>query len=98
MDDNQSLRGIAPTRPLPTGRPQAFVADPSTVDTPHLRGIWIDPTGSYADLHRVLASEWLNGCFVIVDQVNFGPCMLDEFLDLQELRDAAMEALVFGQW
>ena len=97
MDAYQPVCGKAPPTPPTIGRPQVFVADPTTIGTAELWGVWLDPTQPYADLRGLLAGASLSEDFVIIDQVGFGPIMLDEVMDLAELRVLALTALVFGR-
>jgi hypothetical protein len=97
VDAYQPLLGSSPPSPPSTGRPQVFVVAPDTIGTPQMRGIWLDPTQSYADVRSSLASAALLDEFVVIDQVDFGPIMLDELTDLFELRLMALTTWVFGR-
>jgi len=97
MDPCQMVVGSAPPPPPATDRPMVFVAEPLTVGTPLMRGLWLDPTQRYADLRGQLAGASMHYGFVIVDQVGFGRIMVDEDLDLAELRVLALTVLAFGR-
>lgn len=91
--------GAAPPRPSYAMRPLAFVADPATVGTPHLRGAWLEPTQHRRELRARLAEASLTPRgFIVMDQIGFGPIMLDEDTPLRMLRLAAFRIVLRRRW
>lgn len=97
MDHYEPLHAGAPPSPPATGRPLVFLAEPETVGTARLRGAWIDATLPYEELRVELAGTTLLDRYVIVDQVGFGPFMIDERTHLTELRTLAIGARLLGR-
>jgi hypothetical protein len=92
MDQYEPLHAGAPPNPPTSGRPLVFLAKPETVGTARLQGIWVDATLTHDELSSELAGTTLLERYAIIDQVGFGPFMIDEHTNLNELRVLAIGA------